>query len=381
MFSLSTADSAEPNYDESRVPAYTLPDLLVTQDARPVKSATMWRATRRPELLDLFATQVYGRRMTKPAAARYEVTETSALEGTARRKQVNVDFVAGDKTIPGLTITMYVPAGRRAVPAFVGLHLFDTSAKEPKPAMPIEAILQRGYAIATLNASDFCPDDKDRFREGVLAHDYPGRNGPPGPEEPGAIATWAWGLSRAMDYFETDADIDANRVAVIGHSRMGKTALWAGAEDERFAIVISNESGCGGAALSRRQFGETVRAINDRFPHWFCGNFRQYNDKEDTLPVDQHMLIALIAPRPVYVASAEEDRWADPRGEFLAAFHASPVYHLLGTDGLPADEMPPIDNPVHGTIAYHIRAGEHDLARYDWEQYLHFADRQWKQEK
>jgi hypothetical protein len=273
------------------------------------------------------------------------------------------------------------------------MHLFDAAAENPLPGKPLpenvdrplpgqqllETILARGYGVATLTAADFCADDKLKFREGVLSHLYPGVTGFPGPEAPGAIATWAWALSRALDYLETDSDVDARRVTVLGHSRMGKTALWAGAADPRFAIVISNNSGCGGAALNRRRFGETVARITRVFPHWFCGNFTTYGGREAELPIDQHELVALIAPRPVYVASAQDDGWADPRGEFLSALGADPVYRLLGRQGLGATEMPALNQSIGDTVGYHVRVGKHALTDYDWLLYLDFADRHFGQ--
>jgi len=318
--------------------------------------------------------------------------DDQAFGGKAIRKSVWVRF-AGKADGPSMEIVLYLPKqATQPVPVFVGMHLFPKNDVDGRPGglwqrpdgdtttqVPGEQlgsyILQRGYGYATLTAEDFAPDDADRYTQGVIGPSLPSDQKEPAPDAGRAIAAWAWGLSRALDYFETDPQVDSTRVIAIGHSRMGKTALWAAAQDERFAIAISNNSGCGGAALSRRVFGETVEAINRRFPHWFCTNFRQYNERESEIPFDQHELIALIAPRPVYVASAADDRWADPRGELLSAINAESVYRLLGRNVEGLVDEPPLNRSIGDYIGYHLRTGKHALTDFDWVQYLDFADR------
>jgi hypothetical protein len=396
----SAAVCSAANYDESKVPKYTLPDPLVCADGTKVTDAETWRIKRRPEIVNLFRTHMYGVSPPPGKYRKYEVTsvDKSALGGKAIRKEVNISFVE-KKDAPSMHLLIYLPAAAtKPVPAFIGLnfrgnHSIENDSgislstvwqRDGKPATeesrgaassrwPVEKIIDRGYAIATAHYGNIDPDFHDGFKNGVhgLFQDSKDRK----PDSWGSIAAWAWGLSRAMDYFETDSQIDQKRVALLGHSRLGKTSLWAGANDERFALVISNNSGCGGAALNRRAFGETVKRINTSFPHWFCDNFNKYNDNEAALPVDQHMLVALIAPRPVYIASAVQDRWADPRGEFLAAKNADSVYRLLGTDGMAAKEMPKVNERVLSTIGYHIREGKHDVTDFDWQAYMDFADK------
>ncbi len=398
----------EPNYDESKVPDYTLPDPLILSNGDKVIDTKTWNEKRRPEILKLIADQVYGKTPARPGPLRYQVVESSdeALGGNAIRKQVRV-FFTPDKAEPKMDLLIYLPkAADKPVPLMIGLNFYGNHTIHSDPEIllseswmrqnddkgivdnrateksrgtsasrwSVDLILDRGYGLATAYYGDIDPDFDDGFKNGIHPVFLKDGQEKPAPDEWGSIGAWAYGLSRAMDYFEEDEDINQEQVAVMGHSRLGKSSLWAGAQDERFAITISNDSGCGGAALSMRRFGETVGRINRVFPHWFCDNFNTYNENEDALPVDHHMLIALIAPRPAYVASAVDDRWADPKGEFLSVLHAEPVYKLLGTSGFGATEMPELDQPVMGTLGYHIRTGGHNVTDFDWKAYLDFAD-------
>jgi len=408
----NTEKAIKANHDESKVPSYTLPNPLTMSDGSNVTTTEDWVNKRRPEILALFESEMYGKFPERYIEITYELLGESqeAMSGLATRKEIRVHFANGGQKSQ-MDILIYLPKDApQPVPVFLGLNfngnhtisndpwitITDSWARNSKGSninnnlaseaprgssakrWPVGDILKRGYGLATIYYGDIDPDYHDGFQNGIHPLFYKNEQTKPYPGEWGSIGAWAWGLSRAMDYFEQDKEIDKQRIAVIGHSRLGKTSLWAGATDQRFALVISNDSGCGGAALSRRKFGETVAVINTAFPHWFCGNFKKYNDNESSLPLDQHMLIALMAPRPVYIASAQEDEWADPKGEFLSGKNASSVYNLFGLEGMPADKMPAVNQPVMGTIAYHMRTGSHGLTPYDWEQYMYFADKHMK---
>jgi len=397
---------------EARVPKFELPNPLLTETGSIITNKESWSSGQRVKILNYYQRYIYGNSPFSFLKIGFSILsgDSYCLNGKALKKEVNIF----NENKPGayfrLLIIMpasTIEAGLKA-PVFLGLNFFgnqtitrekDISVTEswlPNNSItlgrkaeslrgiqlsswPIRQIIDAGYALATAYCGDIVPDKSDgidlsiehwfskeerhNFELGAL----------------GAIDGWAWGLRKAMDYIEQDEDLDASRVVVLGHSRLGKAALWAGAQDPRFAIIISNESGCGGATLFRRRFGETIASINQQYPHWFCQEFKKFNNRENELLVDQHELIGLIAPRPVYIASAQRDLEADPYGEFLAAKNASTIYKLFGLIGLQAEELPPVNTSIMGNIGYHIRSGCHGIKRFDWIQFIRFADKTFAQ--
>jgi hypothetical protein len=391
------------NYDESKVGAYTLPNPLVFNNGQPVRTARDWMKRRRPEILELFEANVFGHSPKPPKHINFTIfdVDRNALGGKAVRKQVSIYF-SPRKDGPHEGLLIYIPAGaRKPVPVILALNFFGnqsvindpgiklatiwdrkTRVREQSPEesrgvdteSDVEKILARGYAFATVCYQNIEPDFKGGYPHGIRPLFLKPGETEPAPDDWGAIGAWAYGLSRAMDYLEKDRDVDRKRVAIMGHSRLGKTALWAGALDPRFALVLSSCSGEGGASLARRNYGETIANLVDVFPYWFCANLQKYAHQVDQLPVDMHELIALNTPRPVYITAAEDDQWADPKGEFLACVAAGPVYRLLGAQDLGTNQMPPLNQPIMHTLAYHIRDGKHAVTAFDWDQFLTFAD-------
>ena len=405
LISFQSFAQSEANYDESKVPEFKLPNPLVSFGGKKIRNVKKWEHIRKPELLKYFSDNMYGEVPGKLDINSVNILEQSndALQGKAKRKQVELSFVKGKHKL-SFTMLMYLPKNVEKAPVFLGYNfkgnhsvtddvqiIISSAWVEDDPSLgiinnqfteqsrggridrwPVEKMIDAGFGLVTIYYGEVDPD-KDDFSDGIHPFFYIDDQQHPADNEWGSIAAWAWGLSRALDYLEQDPDVNAQKVVVFGHSRLGKAALWAGATDQRFAGVISNDSGCGGAALSKRQFGETIWRINRSFPHWFCNNFKYYNRNEKALHVDQHEVIAMIAPRPVYVASAEEDQWADPKGEFLSLLYAGPVYKLYGIQGISQTEMPPVNQPIIGNLSYHIRTGKHDVTDFDWEQYIHWA--------
>lgn len=369
------------NYNESRVPEFTLPDPLIASSGSKVATVADWNNQRRPELMELFRSHVYGRRPDIEYSVTFEQTQIlkNAFDGAATGRSMKATVVIGDRSF-SFPFVVFVPNQRKQpVPAVVHINNryfvpLEKAASEYDPFWPAETIIERGYATASFHTSDVDPDRKDGYTDGIRAFFADGK--PPADDAWRSLSAWGWAASRILDYLNTLDAVDSTRVAVVGHSRGGKTSLWAACEDPRFAVAYSNNSGCGGAALSRRAYGETVGRITSSFPHWFCPPFAEYAGREDELPVDQHEVIALIAPRGVYVASADEDLWADPRGEYASLVAAAPVFRLLGEKSITSPQMPSLNQPrVTGQTGYHIRTGGHGLGDPDWKWFLDFTDR------
>ena len=371
------------NYLEINVPKFELPDLFKDLSGKDITTLKDWETTRRPEILHLLGEHVYGHIRNDFDEITFTLVnrESNPLPNKAIFKQVAITVRKQNKQHT-FHLDLFIPkAGKGPYPVFLMVTRRNKGFIENEYKLgswPVETILDRGYAISAFHVSDVTPDDKRRFTEGILNTLYPDELEKPNGMR--ALSAWAWAAMRVMDYFEQDKDIDINRSAMVGHSRAGKAALWAGANDTRWTITISNQSGAGGAAISRRAFGETVKKLNSSFPHWFTDNFAAYNDKEENLPVDQHFLIGAIAPRTVYVASAKLDRWADPKGEYLGLKNGIEVHKkIYGLDiSLPEDFLS-INEPEHHRHAgYHLRVGKHAFPIYDWERFLDFADLQFK---
>ena len=384
-----------PNYDEQRVGHYTLPDPLLLPDHTTVNRADAWESGPRNRVLTLFKENVYGQMPGRPVRmhAAVQRVDTAVLNGRAMRKLIRIWFGAGTD-VPYMDVMLYLPQRTQRVPVFLALN-YGNHTISPDPTIPlpeaetpgadslairrgafarrwpVEQLIDADIGLATANYADLEPDRPTGWQTGIrttlarpLGLKY---------DQWSAIGAWAWGMSRILDYLETDPAVDAGRVFLQGHSRLGKAALWAGANDRRFALVISNSSGEGGAALARRNYGETIGLMTEKFPYWFINRYATYATHVADLPVDQHELLALIAPRPLYVTSAALDNWADQRGEFLGLQAASPVYRLYGPQARP-EPMPPVDQPVRwNKLGYHVRTGKHDVLPYDWAQYINHA--------
>jgi hypothetical protein len=387
------------NYDEAKVRPYTLPDPLVTVKGERVASAEEWWKTRRPEVMNFYREQIYGRIPANAPKVTWEVAETdeAARGGAAVMKKV-VGRMGEKPDGPKVNMTLHLPAGARGpVPVLLNITFgfppgarpqAATKAGQPAPEKkkagpaPFDSlgeVLGRGWGHASLNYGEIQPDRADRWTEGVIGLTLKEGQTRPAPDEWGTISAWAWGISRAIDYLETDKGVDAKKVAITGASRLGKTVLWAGAQDERVAAVFSVVSGEMGAALIRRDWGETLDDMAQNFPWQFAGNLQKWAGRWDELPVDQHMLIALCAPRPVYVNGGLSDQWSDPKGEFLAMAAAGPVYRLLGAKDLGVSELPPLDQLVtDGDLAFHYHSGGHQAVPADWKAFLDFAERHFR---
>lgn len=367
------------NFYEEKVPVYTLPDLFTTMSGKKIINSIQWEKLRRPEILEQFRENVYGRIPKTAYQQSYKIVnlEKNALEGAATLKEVDITIAADNKSLI-IHLILFTPNhGGKPAPTFLlinnrGLANMDPTRKQKSDFWPVEQAIARGYGMAVFNNADVDPDNFDEFKNGIHGLlDKSPRTG----DSWGTIAAWAWGASRCMDYLLTDKDVAGDKVAVVGHSRGGKTALWASAEDTRFAMTISSCSGNVGSSILRRRFGEVTSVINKSFPHWFCLNFRKFNDNENALAIDMHSVLALTVPRAIYISNADEDLWADPLGSYTALYNAVPVYRLFGKNADIPKVMPSLDQQIiNENVGFHIRPGDHNMLLEDWNRYMNFAD-------
>ncbi len=404
---LFSAVAAAEFPDPADLPARPeMPDPLVMVNGQRVTTREQWVKKRRPELKALFQHYMYGFLPPAPKnlKARVERVEPRYFDGKATKKEVTITF--GPPKTPAIHLLLVVPNKRTGpAPVFVGLNFCGnhTLVKDRGVALPtawmpdhcpgvkdhkatdagrgkqvnvwaLEDVVGRGYAVATFYCGDVAPDHPG-FTDGIHPHYFKKGQTQPGPDEWGTIAAWAWGIHRAVDYLCTDRDVDSRRIAVIGHSRLGKTALVAAAFDERIAVAMPHQAGCGGTAPSRGKVGESVKQINDHFPHWFDAEFKKFNGRPERLPFDQNGLVALVAPRPVLFTCAVDDQWSNPAGQFEVLKAADPVYRFLGVGGLEARTMPAPGKLIDSRLGYYIRPGKHSMGKADWKVFLDYADR------
>ena len=392
------------NLDENNVKNYSLPQMP------ELSNACEWHNKYRKSYLNKFKDYMYGKMAPRPDIMEFETIgiKTNALDGIATRKLIKLNFKMSNGKDYSVDMLLYIPNNKiTPAPVFIGLNFasnaactfekdipisrvpslktetvyYDvfTAGEEDRGCKaerwPLKKIIERGYAVATCYCNELFLDLPDGYLQSIYKLFYSDDQLKGCKHKFGAIGAWAWGLSRMVDYLESDKDIDSSKIAAVGHSRLGKTALWAGANDQRIGIVISNGSGCCGAKLSKRNFGENFEWIIHWREYWFTENFHQYVNKEDEFPLDQHQLISICAPRPVYVASGSEDFYADPKGEFIALREASAIYQLYGSNGLAAPEMPPLDVSIQNDLGYHVHTGPHNITIDDWKHFLDFADK------
>ena len=387
------------NYDESKTGNYTLPDPLILQNGKKVKTAETWIKKRRPEIVRLYESEQFGKCPERPKRD-FTIFDkgTPAFNGKAIRKQITLYFT-DDTSKFKADLLLYLPAKtEKPAPVFLMISFMPNSLKINDPGIKVgsmwnregkkipasegrgwgyfdvEKYISEGIGVATIYYGDIEPDFAEGIKYGIRGHFLKDGATYPAPDEWGAISAWSWGLSYVMDYFETDKDVDAKKIALNGVSRLGKTVLWTGARDPRFALIIASCSGEGGAALSMRDFGESIGNMTapSRYFYQFCGNRANYADNPQSSPIDAHMLVSLIAPRPLLLQTGDTDNWSDAKGEFLAAVAAEPVYNLLGKKGLETNVWPKAGQPILNDLGYFMHAGGHGNMPIDFDIYLNF---------